>query len=384
MEKQQQKKVHSQQTNSVIRTLRLLEVLRESTDENHPLTQAEILKLLKEKDDTCTEKTLNEGLNRLMEYLNPPYFTEENKGEFRILYAGIEEGRKRKTDIYYVPLLSDKELDAVIDALKFSRSLGTAEAETIIDKVKTLGRGGYRRDTDLIQNVPENTPIDRTGMSEKLEVIQRAIRDKVQISFLFNGYDREGHLEPTKLWSDPAKDKRYYISPYYIVAYNNKYYCLSNTAPYDNTSIYRIDLMTELGIPMPEPTEKPHGRTGRTKGIPAKDVRKVEGLPKPWELDHFMREHMNMFYDRPHMVVLRIHREGYTMLREWFGNHYTFKRELDPEHDEVEVTCSHNAMVNWAIQYSDKVEVLRPKSLREKIAEKLRDTARMYGTTVED
>ena len=37
MEKQQQKKVHSQQTNSVIRTLRLLEVLRESTDENHPL-----------------------------------------------------------------------------------------------------------------------------------------------------------------------------------------------------------------------------------------------------------------------------------------------------------------------------------------------------------
>ena len=165
-----------------------------------------------------TEKTLNEGLNRLMEYLNPPYFTEENKGEFRILYAGIEEGRKRKTDIYYVPLLSDKELDAVIDALKFSRSLGTAETETIIDKVKTLGRGGYRRDTGSIQNVPENTPIDRTGMNEKLELIQRAIRDKVQILFLFNGYNREGQMEPTKLRSNPTKDKLYYISPYYIVA----------------------------------------------------------------------------------------------------------------------------------------------------------------------
>lgn len=353
MEKKQKRKEHSPQTNSVIRTLRLLEVLRESTDENHPLTQAEILRLLKEKDDTCTEKTLNEGLNRLMEYLNPADYTEENKGEFRILYAGIEEGRKRKTDIYYVPLLSDKELDAVIDALKFSRSLGTAEAETIIEKVKTLGRGGYRKSTGLIQNVSENIPIDRTGMSEK--------------------------LEPTKLWSDPAKDKRYYISPYYIVAYNNKYYCLSNTAPYDNTSIYRIDLMTELDIPMPEPAERSQGRKGRTKGIPAKDPRKVEGLPNPWEIDLFMREHMNMFYDHPHMVVLKIHREGYTMLREWFGDHYTFKRELDPEHDEVEVTCSHDAMVNWAIQYSDKVEVLRPKSLRGKIVRKLLDTAKIYG-----
>ncbi|MCH5271274.1 MAG: hypothetical protein J1E83_11055 [Lachnospiraceae bacterium] len=46
MEKKQNRKAHSQQTNSVIRTLRLLEVLKESTDENHPLTQAEILKLM--------------------------------------------------------------------------------------------------------------------------------------------------------------------------------------------------------------------------------------------------------------------------------------------------------------------------------------------------
>lgn len=228
----------------------------------------------------------------------------------------------------------------------------------------------------------ENIPIDRTGMSEKLELIQRAIRDKVQMSFLFNGYDREGHLESAKLWSDATKDKRYCISPYYIVAYNNKYYCLSNTAPYDNTSIYRIDLMTELEIPMPEPAERPHGRTGKNKGIPAKDPRKVEGLPEPWELDLFMREHMNMFYDRPHMVVLKIHRESYTMLREWFGNHYTFKRELDADHDEVEVTCSHNAMVNWAIQYSDKVEVIRPESLRKKIMEKLQETVKIYDETV--
>lgn len=55
---------------------------------------------------------------------------------------------------------------------------------------------------------------------------------------------------------------------------------------------------------------------------------------------------------------------------------------LRQAHDEIEVTCSYNGMVNWAIQYSDKVELLRPKSLRDKIAQKLPETAMLYGEMV--
>lgn len=36
-------------------------------------------------------------------------------------------------------------------------------------------------------------------------------------------------------------------------------------------------------------------------------------------------------------------------------------------------------MVNWAFQYSDRVEVLAPESVRERVIEKIRNLKEMYG-----
>ena len=37
------------------------------------------------------------------------------------------------------------------------------------------------------------------------------------------------------------------------------------------------------------------------------------------------------------------------------------------------------AMVNWALQYSDRVEVLEPESIRRQVAEKARRLYEKYG-----
>ena len=37
------------------------------------------------------------------------------------------------------------------------------------------------------------------------------------------------------------------------------------------------------------------------------------------------------------------------------------------------------AMVNWALQYSDRVEVLEPESIRQQVAEKVRKLYEKYG-----
>lgn len=52
---------------------------------------------------------------------------------------------------------------------------------------------------------------------------------------------------------------------------------------------------------------------------------------------------------------------------------------MDEEHDEVKVFCSENAIVNWAIQNSEDVEILRPESARKKIQEKAEALLRKYS-----
>lgn len=40
--------------------------------------------------------------------------------------------------------------------------------------------------------------------------------------------------------------------------------------------------------------------------------------------------------------------------------------------------CSPYAMVNWALQYSDRVEVLEPVEVREQVIKKIKNLAIKY------
>ena len=66
-------------------------------------------------------------------------------------------------------------------------------------------------------------------------------------------------------------------------------------------------------------------------------------------------------------------RADYTFLHDWFGNTFKFTGtdKENPDYDIVEVMCSPYAMVNWALQYSDRVEVLEPENVRSAVIEKI-------------
>ena len=94
---------------------------------------------------------------------------------------------------------------------------------------------------------------------------------------------------------------------------------------------------------------------------------------------------------KPVPITLRIYnawewgdgwtRTNYTFLYDWFGDTFRYERtETEPPYgDIVRVFCSPFAMVNWALQYSDRVEVLEPESVREEVVEKIRKLNRKYG-----
>ena len=149
-------------------------------------------------------------------------------------------------------------------------------------------------------------------------------------------------------------------------------------------SIWRIDLMTELEIP---------GQDEQHKGERALEKRQVENLPQAWS-EEFPLHHLNMSFDKPVPVTLRILRSGgqneasakrrrpdYTFLYDWFGDTFRYERtEAEPPYgDIVQVRCSPFAMVNWALQYSDWVEVLEPEAVRKQVVKKIKNLNRKYG-----
>lgn len=143
--------------------------------------------------------------------------------------------------------------------------------------------------------------------------------------------------------------------------------------------------MTDIEIP--GANEKLEG-----KGLPRIDPKDVENLPLTWTED-FQLKYLNMAYDRPVWITLKIKspkqednptrriRADYTFLHDWFGDQFKFVRteETVPYDDIVKVECSPFAMVYWALQYSDRVEVVAPEEVRNGVIEKLRNLNAKYG-----
>ena len=65
---------------------------------------------------------------------------------------------------------------------------------------------------------------------------------------------------------------------------------------------------------------------------------------------------------------------------DWFGDTFRYieTENVPPYDDIVEVKCSPYAMVNWALQYSDRVEVLEPVEVREQVIKKIKNLAIKY------
>ena len=178
----------------------------------------------------------------------------------------------------------------------------------------------------------------------------------MKIQFIMNVYNAERELVPSKI-DDSGKTIWSKVTPYHILIYNDKYYMLANCKPYSNVSVWRIDLMSDVKLLEEE---------GRPK-------REIKGMSDTWNGQEYMEKHLHMSYDAPTNVRLKVSNEYYTMMVDWFGNNFVKRREFDEKYDVVTVTCSEQAMINWAMQYSDVVEVLGPPSVQNAIEARCKD-----------
>lgn len=225
----------------------------------------------------------------------------------------------------------------------------------------------------------EDSRVDESVVRENLKIIRNAIEaDKgtgCKISFHFNGYNEKKELVPR---TKPSGEIMTYVAnPYYIILYNGKYYLICSVEPYENVSFYRIDLMSDI-------TDKTKVSILDNETVVSekrKPKREVKGLPIEWNdrsASEFQAEHMYMFYGEPCMIKLKLDRERYTLLHDYFGDRYIFRKHIDERWDEVEVKCVPKAMESWAMQCSDYVEVLSPIELRQSISERCKKLLERY------
>ncbi len=403
------KKKTSHDFSFIGRILDILKILQEETDEYTTISQARIKALMEEHEHPCSERTLTDYLKVMMKELNP----EEEKGtvdssctieDYKIIVKGLEEkleararGLKKEgseklklRELRYNQLFSFEELNQIVEAVLFLKNIDSATKEKLIKKLQKVTSVNYPRYSPFISettgkistnisNVYEDSRIDEVVVRKNLEIIRKAIESEngigKKIAFHFNGYNEKKELVPRR---KPSGEKmRYVANPYYVILYNGKYYLVCSVEPYDDVAFYRIDLMSDI-------TDKTKASVLNNEKLVSeirRPKRQVKGLPVEWNdtiASEFQSEHMYMFFGKSCRIRLKLDKDRYTLLHDYFGDRYTFIKHMDDRWDEVEVICVPKAMESWVLQCSDYVEVLEPLELRESILEKCRRLLERY------
>lgn len=394
-------KEKSERYSKLERAYRILEYLKKNSDSEHTITQASLRKNPEIEKYLGDKETYNDTIVKMAMAMNLSEYGTKPENEWKIIFKDFKrifgEGSPEENDddsddeikmrirgLYYNHTFSYEEINCLIEGVLFSRTLDSETANELVEKIENnLTTNFYPKGAKHICKVQEPVLVDKEILRKNLLTIQQAIDDGVQISFIFNGYNREKQL----VANHSNKDT---VSPYYIVASGGRYYLLAckeliySDKAVRNMSIWRIDLISDIEIPNCNEALK-------IKGTRAIKKRDVENLPQVWSED-FQLSHLNMSFDNPVKIKLRIKspkeegnpskplRADYTFMYDWFGDTFKYiKTEgTAPFDDIVEVKCSPFAMANWALQYSDRVEVIGPESVRNMVIEKVKNLMNKY------
>lgn len=315
--------------------LYILEILKQESNEDHPLSHQEILHLLK-RDYNMELERKSVGRN-IQDLIDAGYDIVTDKGCYLA-----------SRDFEY------SELRLLIDSVLFSKNIPQKQCKDLVKKVAGLTDRHFNAHVRHITTMPTADTNNRQ-IFYSIEVLDEAISQGKKVSFWYNEYHTDKKLHH-------KRENRYTVSPYQIAATNGRYYLICCTDRYDNVAHYRIDHID--GIELLEEKAKP--------------MSEVKELENGLDLPKHMAEHIYMFSGKSARVLFRAQRYAVDQIIDWFGSDVRFENETDTTVD-VSVRVNENAMFCWLLQYGMSCEVLSPPALRERVKNAVNDMAKKYA-----
>lgn len=339
--------------------LDILDILRKHSDENHRLSQQQIQNLVeKEYGMKVDRKTVRRNLSKLIEFGFPIKYRGMDF-ECDAITRNSKNGEETiLTDWYYIHEFENGELRLLIDSVLLTDGLSKKDRISLIRRLERLSSKHFHSEISKIDmdiyGKCENREIIMT-----LETIGSAIADGRQISFHYCDCDINGKLK-YRLDSN-GKNKQYTVNPYQLISQNGHSYLICNLPQYGDLTHFRIDRIKDC----------------KPLDTPSKPMRMLKGFETGIKLSEYIKAHPNLWSGEPIHITFRCKQYMMNDIADSFGTDIRIEK-LPDDMMKVYVHASEVAMLHWAIQFADAVEVLSPDSLREKIADTLRNSLKKY------
>ena len=316
--------------------VQILDILKNYSDIDHPLLQRDIIEHMKKDYDVeCERKAIGRNIENLKDV---GYDIEYNNGYY-LVERDFEES----------------ELRFLVDSILASRFIPVGQAKTLINKLTEQSNIYFKDKVKHISNITNMDHQETNEMFYTIDILSEAIALKKQVKFFYRKYNLDKKLINTSI-------DKHLVNPYQIILADGKYYLIGNVDKYNNVTHFRVERIWDIEM----------------ETSMRKDPKQVNELKNGFDLPKHMLEHIYMFSGESIPVTLRIDNEVIGDIIDWLGTEIDIIEEEDGKHSRVMFKANQNAMKYWAMQFGERVVVLKPESLRQQVKDLILNIKKNY------
>lgn len=307
-----------------IKLLKLLEMLRQDTDEQHPLPTNEICRRLANMDISCDRRTLARDIALL------------NDQGFEVMWrwVGKEKGYYIEDRSFSVP-----ELKIMIDAIQAASFITEKKTTELIDKIANLG-GSHRADILKGNMVCFNTrKHSNESIYYNVGYLEDAIEQQKKVIFCYFDLDENGE----KVY---RRDGHHYVvEPVSLVFNEDNYYIVVYSSKHDNTANYRVDRMDKVEI-IDEPVSE-------------------KAVSLRAEMREYTGQAFKMYGGQPVDIVIEFDSKLIGVVYDKFGEGTKMMRSSDDKCIATLKVQTSPVFWGWLFQFAGQMKIISPDSVIE-------------------
>lgn len=321
--------------------LMLREILERFSDEEHPLSAAELGRALEKAGITANRKSI---------------------------YSDIEVLRSQGMDIlnvfvpkrgYYLATRSFEipQVRLLMDAVRTANFITPKKSRELIDRLGGLV-SEYQK-----ENIKRQIYIDDSHKQANEEIYysidaaSEAIARGQKISFFYcrRQMDEQGGV--------CMHSRKFKVSPYALMWSDDHYYLIGNHEKYDNLMHLRVDRMKKV-VRLEEAARS------------FEEVSEYRGF---FDTADYAAKIFHAFGGEIEQVELRCHNSFLEQMLDCFGGEFSL-RQSGEEHFTFRIpVVVSDGFIGTILSFGDKVEVLTPRSVRQRVINSLAPLVKQYN-----
>ena len=312
------------------RALKLYQILRTWTDPDHLLAMPELLAMLEEEGLSSDRRSVYRTLESL-----------KNAG-FDVVYK-----RSPKQGYYLDHALSVAEAVLLCDSVLENTSLSKETSGHLCDVILSM-LSEYQKEQAYL-TPPAASKTEQNELTDNLAVLLKAIHSQKYVTFLYYDYTVSRRKQYRR------SRQKYRLAPAAVIASSGRYYAVMYSDSHKSFASYRIDKMEQAAV------EEEHAEY------------------HPFDAAQWVQTTFQMYRGEPETVILQFDLSMANIVFDEFGYDILITSAGAGSFTAAIRTGVTPTLVSWILQFHDRITVIKPQSLVDRLLDISEQVINRYG-----